>query len=335
MTEASANWFDLSGEGNDAVLDAGVAKESGRLHFTDQGFSAPLPGFLSGITNFSVGFWMRPDAQGYAYNNVSSVNAANTVGVYYAFNEGGDTRMVTGVLNNRFGPYNIYELGTWVYMAYTYDNGDGRLYKNGSLLNGPTAQGAVDTDFEEMILSAGHGDFEILQVYNKTLSDTEVLQNYNADKDRYMSTAAVPADPTGLAASVISKSQINLSWTENAANEGNYIVEVSTDGGVNYQTLVSLPSATNSFEHAGLPPGQTVHYRVLATNSTGNSGYSNVVNATTFLEEPTALAGLPYLSYQVDLLWADVAQNEAGYQIERKLVPPVVLMLWFIQQLLM
>ncbi|MDN5217517.1 fibronectin type III domain-containing protein [Fulvivirgaceae bacterium BMA12] len=315
---AGVNWFDLSGQGNDAVLDAGVAKENSRLHFTDQGFEAPLPGFLSGITNFSVGFWMRPDAQGYAYNNVSSVNAANLVGVYYAFNEGG-TRMVTGVLNNRFGPYNIYELGNWVYMVYTYDNGNGRLYKNGSLLNGPTAQGAVDTDFEAMIFSGGHGDFEILQVYDKTLTDTEVLQNYNADKDRYMSTAAVPAAPTGLAASVISKSQINLSWTENATNEGNYLIEVSTDGGVNYQTLVSLPSATNSFEHAGLPAGQTVYYRVLATNSTGNSSYSNVVNATTYLEEPTTLAGQPHLSYQVDLSWEDVAQNEAGYEIERKL----------------
>ena len=315
---SGVNWFDLSGQGNDAVLDAGVAKENGRLHFTDQGFEAPLPGFLSGITNFSVGFWMRPDAQGYAYNNVSSVNAANLVGVYYAFNEGG-TRMVTGVLNNRFGPYNIYELGNWVYMVYTYDNGTGRLYKNGSLLNGPTAQGAVDTDFEAMILSGGHGDFEILQVYDKTLTDAEVLQNYNADKDRYMSTAAIPADPSGLAASVISKSQINLSWTENATNEGNYLIEVSTDGGVNYQTLVSLPSATNSFEHAGLPAGQTVYYRVLATNSTGNSGYSNVVNATTYLEEPTTLAGQPHLSYQVDLSWEDVAQNEAGYEIERKL----------------
>ncbi|MDN5217502.1 fibronectin type III domain-containing protein [Fulvivirgaceae bacterium BMA12] len=312
------SWFDLSGQGNDAVLDAGVAKENGRLHFTDQGFEAPLPGFLSGITNFSVGFWMRPDAQGYAYNDVSSINAANLVGAYYAFNEGG-TRMVTGVLNNRFGPYNIYELGNWVYMVYTYDNGTGRLYKNGSLLNGPTAQGAVDTDFEAMILSGGHGDFEILQVYDKTLTDAEVLQNYNADKDRYMSTAAVPAAPTGLAASVISKSQINLSWTENATNEGNYLIEVSSDGGVNYQTLVSLPSATNSFEHAGLPPGQTVHYRVLATNSTGNSSYSNVVNATTYLEEPTTLAGQPHLSYQVDLSWADVAQNEAGYELERKL----------------
>ena len=314
---AGPSWYDLSGNGNDAVLDAGVAKENGRLHFTGQGFEAPLPGMLAGTTNFSVGFWVRPDAQGNAYNNVSSVNAENLVGAYYAMNEGG-TRMVTGVLNNRFGPYNIYELNTWVYMVYTYDNGTGRLYKNGTLINGPTAQGPVEVDFEAMAFSQGHGDFEVLQVYDKTLNDAEVLQNYNADKDRYRSTAAIPGAPTGLAASVVSKSQINLTWTDNATDEGNYIVEYSTDGGTSYQVLVGLPSAAIAYEHAGLPPGQTVYYRVAATNSTGVSAYSNVTSAATLLEDPAGLTAIPYLSYQIDLSWVDNAQNEAGYEIERK-----------------
>ena len=312
-----AAWYDLSGNGNDAVLDAGVVKENGRLHFTGQGFEAPLPGLPAGTTNFSVGFWLRPDAQGYAYNNVSSVNAANLVGAYYAFNEG-DTRMVTGVLNNRFGPFNIYELGTWVYMVYTYDNGTGRLYKNGTLRDGPAAQGPVQVDFEKMVLTDGHGDFEVLQVYNRTLSEAEVLENYNADKDRYMNTGAVPLSPTDVAAVAVSKSQIDLTWTDNANNEGNYIVEFSTDGGTVYEVLTSLSSGLTSYQHAGINPGETVYYRVKATNSSGSSGVNNVASATTFLEEPAGLNGTPYLSARIDLSWVDNAQNETGYQIERK-----------------
>ena len=311
------DWYDLSGKGNDATLDAGVVKQNGRLHFTDQGFEAPLPGLPAGTTHFSVGFWLRPDAQGYTYNNVSSVNAAHLVGAYYATNESG-TRMVTGVLENRFGPYNIYQLGKWVYIVYTYDNGVGRLYRNGTLRDGPANQGPVQVDFQKMIYTKGHGDFEVLQVYNRTLSEAEVLQNYNADKDRYRSTVAIPAAPSGLAASVASKSQINLAWTDNATDEGNYVVEFSTDGGVSYRPLVSLPSAAAAYEHAGLSPGQTVYYRVQAINSTGNSAYSNVVSAATLLEEPAGLSGTPYLSTRIDLSWVDNAENEVGYQIERK-----------------
>ncbi len=316
--DGNGTWSDLSGSGNDATLDAGVAKVNGRLHFTDQGFEAPLPGFPVGTTNFSVGFWVRADVQGFGYNSVASSNYAPGVGAFYALNDE-TTRIVTGLENNRFDLYNVYTLNTWVYMVYTYDNGNGRLYKNGALVLGPTAQGNVTAAFETIEFTKGHGDFEVLQVYNRTLTAAEVTQNYNADKDRYFSTSGVPAAPSGLAATANSKSQIDLVWTDNANNEGNYIVEFSTDGGTTYNVLESLSSASQAYSHAGLAAGQTVYYRIAATNSTGISGYSNVVSATTYLEEPTSLVAKPFESFQIDLMWDDNASVETGYEVDRRI----------------
>src|SRR5574341_494854 len=94
-------------------------------------------------------------------------------------------------------------------------------------------------------------------------------------------TCPPPPDPTNLTATAASRTQIDLTWTDNATDETGYEVERSTDGGTTWSPLASLPANSQSHADPGLTCGTTYHYRVYATNADGNSGYSNVASATT------------------------------------------------------
>jgi regulation of enolase protein 1 (concanavalin A-like superfamily) len=89
------------------------------------------------------------------------------------------------------------------------------------------------------------------------------------------------AAPSGLAATALSSSQIQLSWTDNANNESSYEVQRSTDG-VNFDVTFGLLAANStSMTDTALNASTTYYYRVRAINSFGTSAYSNVASATT------------------------------------------------------
>jgi hypothetical protein len=94
-------------------------------------------------------------------------------------------------------------------------------------------------------------------------------------------SGAAPAAPTGLSATAASSTAINLSWTDNATTETSYLLE--RDVSVNFPNPVvtTLAANTTSYSDTGLSPSSTYYYRVRAANGSGNSNYSNVVNATT------------------------------------------------------
>ena len=88
-----------------------------------------------------------------------------------------------------------------------------------------------------------------------------------------------PAAPTGLVAKVVSATQVDLHWTDNATNESGYQVERSTDGTT--FTLLASPNAnTTAYTDAAVATGTTYTYRVRAVNAAGPSAYSGTASAT-------------------------------------------------------
>ena len=133
-----------------------------------------------------------------------------------------------------------------------------------------------------------------------------------------------PTDPTGLSASAISTSQINLSWTAsidpppNVSGLAGYRIERCTGSGCTGFVQVGL-SAVASYSDTGLAPATTYTYRVRAyDNATNNSGYSNTANATTWTPPDTTppttpfLSGSPFSSTQIDLSWTASTDSGSG-----------------------
>jgi PKD repeat protein len=93
---------------------------------------------------------------------------------------------------------------------------------------------------------------------------------------------ALPAAPTNLVATAVSRTQINLTWTDNANNEdGFYIERCKGATCTNFTRIATVGANATSYSNTGLSKNTTYRYRVLAYNSAGNSGYSNIASAKT------------------------------------------------------
>ena len=137
-----------------------------------------------------------------------------------------------------------------------------------------------------------------------------------------------PDPPTDLRAEADGISQINLSWAEPAYNGGarvtGYRVEVSDDAGSSWITLVQdTRSRAGTYQHAGLPPASTRHYRVSAINRAGTSEPSRVASATTDAtvpDHPARLRAVAVDHARIDLAWEapgfDGGAAVTGYRIE-------------------
>lgn len=128
-----------------------------------------------------------------------------------------------------------------------------------------------------------------------------------------------PAAPTNLSA-ILSGSQVDLTWTDNAQNETGYIIERSTDG-TNFTEIATLGADSVSYSDTNITPG-TYTYRVKAVNGQLSSDYSNTATVTMVSspvkpDAPTNLQGTLQPGPTVDLTWTDNATNETGFIIER------------------
>jgi PKD repeat protein len=107
------------------------------------------------------------------------------------------------------------------------------------------------------------------------------------DKSNWTDTASVvitvidvPSAPGGLTAAAVSSSQINLAWGDQSNDETAFIIDRSTDGTA-WTELARVGSNVSSYANTGLTADRTYYYRVKAGNGAGESGYSNVISATT------------------------------------------------------
>ncbi|MGH9601159.1 MAG: choice-of-anchor D domain-containing protein, partial [Terriglobales bacterium] len=133
-------------------------------------------------------------------------------------------------------------------------------------------------------------------------------------------SGAAPGAPGNLSASAVSANQINLSWTDNAANEQGFLIERSTDA-VSFLEIGAVAANQTSYSDLGLAGGETYYYRVRAYNFAGDSGYSNLANDTTLSgpAAPSNLTATAVSESRIDLSWTDNAHNEDGLRIERSL----------------
>ena len=94
------------------------------------------------------------------------------------------------------------------------------------------------------------------------------------------SPGQTPASPTNLKGSVVSSTQINLSWADNSSNETGFKIERSINGST-FAQIGTAGANTTAYASTGLAASTKYYYRVRAYNSGGNSSYSNTVSATT------------------------------------------------------
>lgn len=142
-------------------------------------------------------------------------------------------------------------------------------------------------------------------------------------KESTYCTTTPPSAPTNLAATSVSHTQINLTWTDNAINEQGFKIERCIGASCSdFSLLTSIGANVTSYANTGLTASTSYTYRVRAYNAAGDSIDSNLATAVTQVAPvpptaPTGLSATAISSSQIDLSWADNASNEQGFKIER------------------
>jgi len=161
---------------------------------------------------------------------------------------------------------------------------DGKIVVAGSANNGTdndfalaryNSDGSLDTSFDTdgkvtapIGTSNDVGNAVAIQADGKIVVAGYARTGTNDDLAlaRYIGIATPPLAPSGLTATPVSPSQINLAWTDNSSDETGFKVE-SPAG-----TLINTTAANaTSYSHTGLTCNTTYNYQVKATSAAGDS----------------------------------------------------------------
>lgn len=129
------------------------------------------------------------------------------------------------------------------------------------------------------------GRSESTKYYYRVIS---VVGGIDKDTSEMTETWTVPSTPTGLSATAISGSQINLAWTDVSTGNTGQIVERRTPPTTGtYSVIATVGATTAAYNDETVSAGVSYEYRVAATNPATQSAYSTAASATTPSSVPT------------------------------------------------
>jgi len=189
--KSGTSWTDLSFSGNNATLYSGPtynSSDGGSVVFdgTDDFCLAGLGLEITG--NLTVTAWVRPTSFA---NQGNIVSKAANFGYRMRFQSTGTFWMYSN--GNTITSPSAYTINNWFHTVGVFSSTGLRMYINGSLVqsNGTAFTPSYYTA-SSFIVGGNSTTQELFQgrianvsVYNRALSATEVLQNYNAQKARF------------------------------------------------------------------------------------------------------------------------------------------------------
>ena len=90
-----------------------------------------------------------------------------------------------------------------------------------------------------------------------------------------------PATPSGLEAELGKKNSIDLSWTDESADEWGFKIERSRENEDNYVHIATVAENSTTYEDANLFSGTVYFYRIRAYNEAADSANSVSASAAT------------------------------------------------------
>jgi hypothetical protein len=212
-TSGSATWFDLTGNFNNGTLTNGPTFDStnggsivfdGTNDYVNCGSGSSINITGTGLT---LSAWIKRTASNTngAYKRIIE-KAATYPALQYSFvitppdASVGEGRLLLDLYINNALPSSVtgsiqLQLNTWYFVNTTYDGSFRRIYVNGNLDGQLATTGNITSTNSNLVLGdylpgpggsyAFKGNIANTQIYNRALSATEILQNYNATKTRF------------------------------------------------------------------------------------------------------------------------------------------------------
>jgi len=173
--------------------------------------------------------------------------------------------------------------------------------------------GANTTSFTDAGLSEATKYWYRVQAYN-----TVATSDYSTER-QVTTLYNVPAAPSGLTITSLLSNKVTLAWTDNSGDESGFKIYRKTASGTYALIRTTARNITGYVDNdSALKDGTLYYYHISATNTAGDSAFSNEVSGTTPLAKPTSATAAAVSSSQINLAWIDNSASETGYKIERK-----------------
>ncbi len=241
-------WYDISGNSNDAgFVDSPVYWSIPQPYFNFDGSNDYMKIVRSSSMSPTSGL-----TQEVWFNYPSVPTTAIFIGLQYGVSTNNtyalwkeNANLYGGV--NTSGSFNYIGMGTtnlignrWYHFVHTYDGSTQKLYLNGVLMTTGSQSGSIlyDANNTRVLIGAddngggynsGAGYFHAgklsqVRIYNRGLSATEVLRNYNAQRKRYFQEENIVTNGLTInldAANSSSYAGTGTSWYDTSGNSNN------------------------------------------------------------------------------------------------------------------
>jgi chitodextrinase len=234
--------------------------------------------------------WVQPSVLG-RWGSVLAKGDVNNDGLHNYALELTSTNNVVCVVGNGSMPSSVRSVTTFtstnqfVHIACTWDGATMKLYVNGVLdaSAAQTVSPAVNTSPLYIGQYGGGSDFftgviDEARIYKTALTQAEIQTDMTTPiGSTTVSDTLAPTVPSGLSATAVSSSQINLSWTASTDNVGVAGYKVYAGG-----SQIATGITGTWYQDAGLAASTSYSYTVAAYDAGGNiSAQSPSVLATT------------------------------------------------------
>jgi hypothetical protein len=192
----STTWFDKSGNANNGTLTNGPTFNTGSLgSIVFDGVDDYVTGSCS-LTgqNITINMWCYPTTTG-VYRTPLTNKILDFTMTGYAIQQrnNGTFWVAIGIwgVSSDYVSDIPYSINQWINLSMTYNGTTIAAYKNGSLFGTTPSTRTFSTG--SLIIGAGQranteyfsGNISSVQIYNRSLSASEVQQNFNATRARF------------------------------------------------------------------------------------------------------------------------------------------------------
>jgi hypothetical protein len=196
---SGTTWTDLTKNGNNGTLTNGPTfnnSNTGGIVFSTDDFVLLPNGVLSGNGNFTINQWIKWSSGSYGTifgnypsGNLQLIYGPNYIALYLGVSGGQSCYLGTPPYNTTIPQFNTNS----IMMTVQRSGNTLLLYLDGVLQKTGSSTDSVGTASAQFRIGTNTSNSEVFngtiyltQVYNRALSVSEVLQNYNATKWRFI-----------------------------------------------------------------------------------------------------------------------------------------------------